>query len=54
VKQWFGANATNENFSWVVVAALVFQWQLALLALMTIGCHLFWVQYFWKERGRLQ
>lgn len=54
VLQWFKANATHENFSWVVVAALVFQWQLALLALMTVGCHLFWIQYLRKERGRLQ
>jgi phosphatidylglycerophosphate synthase len=54
VLQWFRANATHENFSWVVVAALVFQGQLALLALMAVGCHLFWIQYLRKERLRLQ
>jgi len=52
--QWLKVNLTNENFSWVVVMALAFQRQLALLALMTIGCHLFWVRYLWKERARLQ
>ena len=54
VIQWFKANTTNENFSWVVVLALLLRWQLPLLALMTAGCHLFWVWFLWKERARLK
>ena len=54
VIQWLKANATHENFSWVVVAALLLRWQAGLLALMAVGCQLFWIQYLWKERSRLR
>lgn len=54
VIQWLKANATNENFSWAMVLALVFRQQLPLLALMTVGCHAFWIRFLWRERFRLK
>lgn len=54
VIQWFKANATHENFSWVVVLALVLQRQLPLLALMTVGCYLYGFRFLKKERARFK
>ncbi len=54
VIQWLKANSTHENFSWVVVLALLLQWQLPLLMLMAVGCQVFWIRFFLRERRRLR
>lgn len=51
---WWKVNATNENFSWILVLALLAGAKLPLLVAMAIGCHVFWLNFFWKERLRLQ
>ncbi len=47
------ANLTNENLSLLVAAALLARWELPLLLAMAVGSHLFWIQFFWKNRSRL-
>lgn len=54
VIQWLKANQTHENFSWAVVLALLLGWQIELLVLMAVGCQIFWIRYFVKERFRLK
>ncbi len=51
--RWFRANCTHENFSWVVVLALLLDWRWVLLAAMAAGCQLFWLWFLWAERRRL-
>ena len=53
VIQWLRTNATQENFSWVVVLALLLRCELALLACMAVGCQWFWIRFLSKERLRL-
>ena len=51
--RWIRTNLTHENFSLLVVVALMLNWRLPLLILMASGCHLYWLQFLWRERHRL-
>ncbi len=50
---WLKNNLTHENFSLLVVAVLLLGAKLPFLFVLAVGCQVFWIRYFWKERARL-
>lgn len=50
---WLAANLTHDNFSLVVLAAMLLDARLPLLGLLAVGPHAFWLSYLWAERRRL-
>lgn len=46
-------NWTHENFSLLLVLVFLVDLRLPFLLTMAAGCHLYWVQFLWKERHRL-
>lgn len=51
--RWIQANLTHENFSLVVLAALILDLKLLFLAATAVGSQWFWLNYLWRERRRL-
>ena len=51
--RWVRANGTNENFSFLVIVVLLLDLRLPFLIAMAVGSHIFWLQFFWRERFRL-
>lgn len=47
-------NLTNENFSWVVLLAMVLNAKLWLLLAMSVGCQAYWIQFVSSEWKRLR
>jgi len=53
LKRWLRANWTNENFSLLVAAVLLFNWRLLFLCLLAVGSHGYWLRFLFRERSRL-
>ena len=53
IGRWVQANLTHENFSWVVVTALILDLRLLFLAATALGSQWFWISYLARERKRL-
>lgn len=48
---WLRRNLSHENFSLVLVAALLLGQPLPLLALMAVGCHVYWFHFLRDTMG---
>lgn len=53
LEQFLRANLTNENFSLLVVAALLLDLRSPFLWALAVGCQFFWIGFLWKSRRRL-
>lgn len=52
-RRWLKVNSTNENFSWIVVAALLLQARMPFLVLLAAGSQVFWIRFLLQSRRRL-